>query len=299
MHPDQLAIDVGTVRRLIDAQFPQWRGYPVHQMSTSGTVNAIFRVGDRLAARFPLRDRDGDPERVRTWLTGEANAARELAAVSSVPTPEPIAIGEPGEGYPLPWSIQTWLAGIDASGDDPGDSMAFAHDLAVFIAGLRRADTRGRTFTGRGRGGHLPHHDQWMETCFRASTDLLDVPSMRAMWAGFRALPEVDADVMCHQDLTPPNLLVREGRLVGVLDGGGFGPADPALDLVAAWHVLADEPRASLRAELGCGDVQWRRGMAWAFQQAMGLVWYYVESNPSMSRWGRRTLDRLTACVNS
>jgi hypothetical protein len=25
----------------------------------------------------------------------------------------------------------------------------------------------------------------------------------------------------------------------------------------------------------------------------MGLVWYYAESNPSMSRWGRRTLDRL------
>jgi hypothetical protein len=39
--------------------------------------------------------------------------------------------------------------------------------------------------------------------------------------------------------------------------------------------------------------VQWRRGMAWAFQQSIGLVWYYAESNPTMSRWGRRTLDRL------
>jgi hypothetical protein len=33
--------------------------------------------------------------------------------------------------------------------------------------------------------------------------------------------------------------------------------------------------------------------MAWAFQQAMGLVWYYLDSNPPMSRWGRRTLDRI------
>jgi len=33
--------------------------------------------------------------------------------------------------------------------------------------------------------------------------------------------------------------------------------------------------------------------MAWAFQQAMGLAWYYVESNLPMSRLGRRTLNRL------
>jgi hypothetical protein len=35
--------------------------------------------------------------------------------------------------------------------------------------------------------------------------------------------------------------------------------------------------------------------MAWAFQQAMGLVWYYVESNPFMSRLGRRTIGRILA----
>lgn len=27
----------------------------------------------------------------------------------------------------------------------------------------------------------------------------------------------------------------------------------------------------------------------------MGVVWYYVESNPVMSRMGRRTLDRVLA----
>ena len=27
----------------------------------------------------------------------------------------------------------------------------------------------------------------------------------------------------------------------------------------------------------------------------MGLVWYYVDSNPAMSRMGRRTLDRIEA----
>ena len=29
--------------------------------------------------------------------------------------------------------------------------------------------------------------------------------------------------------------------------------------------------------------------MAWAFEQAMGLIWYYAYSNPTMSRMGQRT----------
>jgi len=291
MHEDQLEVRVDTVRRLIKEQFPQWEGLAVREMPTAGTVNAIFRIGDELAARFPLRAED--PTHLRAWLRSEAAAADQLAAISSVPTPEPVAIGEPGHGYPLPWSVQTWLPGSVATVDDPAGSVEFAADLAAFIAGLRATDTRGRRFGGEGRGGHLPDHDEWMDVCFRQSEGLLDVVRLRAMWAGLRTLPEVDGHRMCHGDLTPPNLLVRDRRLVGVLDGGGFAPADPALDLVAAWHLLDDVPRQVLREGLGCSEIQWRRGRAWAFQQSMGLVWYYAESNPSMSRWGRRTLDRL------
>ena len=100
---------------------------------------------------------------------------------------------------------------------------------------------------------------------------------------------------MTHGDLTPPNVLVDQGRLVGVLDTGRYAAADPALDLVSVWHLLDEHLRASVRILLGCGDVQWGRGMAWALQQAMGLVWYYAETNPVMSAWGKRTLDRLLA----
>ena len=50
-----------------------------------------------------------------------------------------------------------------------------------------------------------------------------------------------------------------------------------------------------LRRALACSDLEWERSRAWAFQQAMGLVWYYADSNPVMSRLGRVTLDRVTA----
>lgn len=255
----------------------------------AATVNAIFRIGDHLAARLPLRMQE--PADALAWLRAEATAAEELATLISVSTPTPVALGRPGRGYPLPWRVQTWLPGTDATLFDLGQSTAFAIDLAAFISSLRGADTLGRRFAGAGRGGHLPTHDAWMEVCFENSNGLLDVTRLRALWAQLRALPRVAADVMNHGDLTPPNVLVRDGRLAGVLDGGGLSAADPALDLVGAWHLLDTPAREVLRAELGCSDVQWQRGMVWAFQQAMGLVWYYTESDPTMSYWGKRTLD--------
>jgi aminoglycoside phosphotransferase (APT) family kinase protein len=297
MHAGQLRIDVHTVRRLLEDQFPQWAGLPVEKVRAPGTVNVIFRVGPDLAARFPLVAEDA--ERARLSQVAEAAALREFAEASTVPATETVAIGSPGEGCPMPWSVRTWLSGHDATVEDPAGSVGFAHDLAALIAALRAVDTRGRHFDGAGRGGHLPDHDEWLEVCFRESEALLDVPRLRALWADLRTLPEVDADAMCHRDLIPPNLLAQDGRLTGVIDAGAFGPADPALDLVAGWHLLDEEPRAALRSDLGCGEIQWRRGMAWAFQQAMGLVWYYVDSNPTMSRWGRRTLDRLVAAVGA
>jgi aminoglycoside phosphotransferase (APT) family kinase protein len=294
VHPDQLSVPAATVRTLVDAQFPAWRELPITRVTAHGTVNAIFRIGDRLAARFPLVPRD--VAEAAAWLAAEAAAARELAGRTRFRTPEPVALGEPGAGYPLPWSVQTWLPGTVATDADPGDSVAFAHDLAAFIRDVRSIDTAGRVFTGTGRGGDLRDHDAWLETCFERSERLLDVPRLRRVWAGMRELPRGPApDVMNHGDLIPGNVLVSAGRLAGVLDVGGLAPADPALDLVGAWHLLEPGPRQLLRDVLGSADLEWERGRAWAFEQAMGAVWYYVDSNPPMSLMGRRTLERLLA----
>lgn len=291
MHADQVDVTGGQVAALVRAQFPRWGELKVRRVRSAGTDNAIFRIGDGLAARFPLRR--ADAAATRSSLEREAEASAELARVSPYATPEPVAIGEPGEGYPMPWSIQTWLPGTIATDADPGDSEAFAQDLATLIAALREADTRGRRFTGQGRGGVLTDHDAWMETCFRESEGLLDVPRLRRLWARLRMLPREGPDVMTHGDLIPANILVAGGRLTGVLDAGAFGPADPALDLVSAWHLLEPGPRETLRRALGCSGLEWERGKAWAFQQAMGLPWYYAETNPPMSALGHRTLTRL------
>ena len=292
MHPDQIEVKLDMVRRLVDEQFPLWRSLPIREMAASGTVNALFRIGDRLTARFPLQP--GDIAWTRLQLESEADAARKLLDNTPFPTPEPVAVGQPGAGYPLPWSVQTWLPGATADETDPGDSVPFAHDLASFVRAVRALDTEGKSFSGSGRGGDLRDHDQWMETCFRKSERLLDVPRLRGVWSVLRELPaSASVDTMTHGDLIPGNVLVSQGHLVGVLDVGGLGPTDPTLDLVAAWHLMDEAPRQSFRADLDCDDLEWQRGKAWAFEQAMGAVWYYVDSNPAMHRMGMRTIDRI------
>ncbi len=291
MHDDELYIDEEIVRQLIADQFPQWHHERVQRIRTGGTVNVIFRIGANYTARFPLRS--AEPSDVCETLAREANAMRELAEHCLFPTPELVGIGDPGFGYPLPWSVQTWLSGVVATPSDLMRSETFALDLARLIRSLRSAGTQGRHFGGSGRGGDLRDSDKWMEVCFRESVGLLPVDRLRALWAEFRQLPAAEAVVMTHGDLIPGNLLVEGEKLVGVLDGGGFAPADPSLDLVAAWHMLDRERRALLRNELVCSDLQWLRGAAWAFQQAMGLVWYYRDTNRSMSVLGQTTLARI------
>lgn len=79
----------------------------------------------------------------------------------------------------------------------------------------------------------------------------MDVTALRRLWRRLRTTPREQPDLMTHGDLIPGNMLVADARLVGVLDTGGFGPADPALDLVAAWHLLGDDAREAFPGRTG------------------------------------------------
>nr|WP_246286037.1 phosphotransferase [Microbacterium pseudoresistens] len=261
----------------------------VRALSTTGTENALFRIGADLVARFPLRPAEEDAVR------READALNAFAARCPVNAPRGVAVGAPSDAYPSWWSVQTWVEGEHPEGTGPEPLLA--DDLADLIVALRAVDTGGRVFDRRGRGGTLPTHDEWVGECLAQSTGLFDVGHARALWEVLRTLPDPTHDAMSHRDLTPFNLLVSgqsgRHRLAGVLDGGAFGPADPALDLVAAWHLFEAGDRRRLRTRLGSDDREWRRGAAWALQQALGLGWYYAKTNPPMSQLGLRTMGRL------
>src|SRR5205807_4980667 len=84
MHAGQLKVDVATVRELVDQQFPQWRALPVRAVPSQGTVNALFRLGERMVARLPLMP--ANALEIRSQLRMEAEAARQLAGRVRFPT---------------------------------------------------------------------------------------------------------------------------------------------------------------------------------------------------------------------
>ncbi|KQV64386.1 aminoglycoside phosphotransferase family protein [Rhizobium sp. Root1220] len=291
MHSDQIGIKAAHVSELIADQFPQFQGEEIIELDTAGTVNAVFRIGTKHAARFPLRMMD--PAECTRMLDEQAKASAEFNELCPFPSPKPVGIGRQSGVFPLPWLVQTWIEGKVATPMGLCNSSVFALDLVRLITTLRAADLEGRTFDGRGRGGNLTDHDGWMEVCFSKSEHLLDVEHLRRMWGSFRELPSPTREAMSHKDLIPGNLLVHGEHLVGVLDTGDFAPADPSLDLVAGWHLLDRDTRTILREALQIDDLEWRRGAAWAFQQAMGLAWYYESTNPVMAELGRSTISRL------
>lgn len=55
MHADEAEIDTDLVRGLLRTQFPRWADLPITRLASGGTVNAIYRLGDDLSVRLPLR----------------------------------------------------------------------------------------------------------------------------------------------------------------------------------------------------------------------------------------------------
>ncbi|WP_226532553.1 phosphotransferase [Microbacterium paraoxydans] len=293
MHDGELALETEVAARLIVRRFPELHGEILRPITATGTVNRIIRVGDGLVARFP-RLATSEPTLVR-----EAAALDELAGAIPFPAPRPYGTAAASEEFDSAWAIQSWIEGEPLGPLQAAASEALAQDLVVLIRALRSVDVRGRVFDGNGRGGRLGDHDGWVSECLSRSDHLIDVERTARLWAALRALPPADVPLMSHRDLTPFNLLVidrgDEVRLAGVLDGGGFGPADPALDLVAAWHILDAPARRLVRDGISVGEAEWRRGAGWALQQALGLGWYYENSNPEMSALGVSTVRRVLA----
>lgn len=268
-------------------------GETVRPLTSSGTTNTIYRVGSHHVARFPQRrdDSDSAAEAVRK----ERRSIGEFHRATSVPSPRPVHLGEPAHGYSSYWTVLTWLPGATADPHSHAANLVLARDLACLIQELRDAGTAGAAFSGAGRGGRLSDHDDWVDLCIQKSWGLLDTGALTAAWSRMRQLTNRDDDVMSHTDLIPGNLIVTDGHLAGVLDTGGYHPADPALDLVCAWHLFDEPVRTVLRTALKADEELWARVEAWAFQQAVGLVWFYNESNPHMADLGRTTLSRILA----
>jgi aminoglycoside phosphotransferase (APT) family kinase protein len=267
MHADELEIDEPLVRRLVAAQFPQWAGLPLRRIEPSGTVKAIFRLGEKLSARLPRLEGPQEPgSKELDWLA-------QLAPRLPVDVPVPVAQGRPGEGYPWFWEIHTWVEGDTLPVADI-DAVVAARDLAALVAALREVDPAGAP---QGRGIPLAERDpearHWLARFGGYAEAAAD-------WERALAAPPWDGPpVWHHGDLDARNWVVRDGRIGGVIDWGEMGVGDPACDVQVAWKLHSAAARDAFREALGVDDATWDRARGWVVSQAVGILAYYTPQN--------------------
>jgi aminoglycoside phosphotransferase (APT) family kinase protein len=285
MHADELSTDVPLVRRLLEGQFPQWAARPIERVSSSGTVNALYRLGDDLVVRLPRIDwATGAVERELRWLP-------KLAPLLPVEIPVPLAQGASADGYPWDWGIYPWLEGeAPATGEG-----SLAKELARFVRVLHGVELPGEPPDGRGAAG-LEHWDESTRAALVELRGIVDTDAAAATWDEALRTPGWPAPpVWTHGDLMPANLLVRDRRLTGVIDWGGFGLGDPAVDLMPAWNLLDAAGRDVFRAELDVDEETWTRGRGWALCTGLVALPYYVETNPELAENARYRIGQVLA----
>jgi aminoglycoside phosphotransferase (APT) family kinase protein len=288
MHADELGTDEALVRRLLATQFPQWAELPIEALPAGGTDNAIYRLGDELSVRLRRRrEWGGSLDKEFEWLP-------KLAPLLPLRVPTPVARGAPGEGYPHEWAVYDWIDGEDAA-EAPLDLRRAAVDLAEFLQALRRIDPTGGPPRG-GRGGPLRPRDEATRAGIAALAGMIDAAAVTAAWEAALAAPDWDGPpVWIHGDLDARNLLVRDGRIAGLLDWGSTCVGDPACDVKVAWAVLDAETRPLFRELLEIDDATWARGRGWALSQAMIALPYYLHTYPAIVQEAWRWLGEALA----
>ena len=288
MHDEEVDIDAGVVRRLVAAQFPRLAGLEIREVPSTGTVNAIYRLGDQLYARLPRLPRYvRSLEREWRWLP-------VLAPGLTLRVPEPVALGQPTDEYPFTWVIYRWIDGQPYADQLIDDERQAAADLARFVAELRQITPAADAPAGGRRP--LARLDAGTRTSIAASACAIDIPAALAAWESALQAPVWDGQpVWIHADLLRPNLLAAGGRIRAVIDFGSVGVGDPATDVIPAWAVFGPAGRAAFRDALGIDNGTWHRARGIALHQAAALIPYYSVSNPAFAALGQRTVEQVIA----
>jgi aminoglycoside phosphotransferase (APT) family kinase protein len=262
-------------------------------VQTSGTENAVYRLGDEMAVRLPYRPgKDDQIEKLDRWLP-------RLAPHLPLSIPETLARGVPTREFPAAWSIVRWIEGEEATLERLQDPVDTARTLAAFVRALIAIDATGGPAPGTHnfwRGVPLASRNDMTRRSIRESEGLVDTQAVMQAWEHDLAAPVWDRPpTWLHGDLVPDNLLLADGRLNAVIDWGGLGVGDPATELLPAWNLFRGASREAYREALGFDDATWARGRGLALSTSIVALPYYNDTLPVRAKHAKAVIRDVLA----
>jgi len=234
---------------LVAGQFPELEGAPIRLLGRGWDYTA-YLVGDAWVFRFPRR------EIVLPGMAREVAAVPRFADRLPVAVPAATFVGVAGEGFPWPFFGARFIPGREPAElelDDDARS-ALARPLARALRVLHSAailDPAGELLPDDpiGRGDMQIRVPQARERAAELGWELGD--ELQDALARAESLPRLAPTVVCHGDLHVRQLLLDDGRLVGVIDWVDVCRGDPGIDLSLVWSFLPLQARADFLDEYG------------------------------------------------
>lgn len=288
LHENEFEIDVDLVRQLLRVQMPDLAGLSLTRFESSGTVNAIYRLGEALVVRLPRSPRFVEgPEREARWMPV---FARSLP----LRVPEYHRLGTPTPEYPSHWSVLEWIDGSPADASSLVSLRDAAGHLGELILALREIPTLGAPSGGNYRAFGLSN----AASDFRRWTSKLpgdiDRDAVSSVWESSVAVGEWGGpSSWVHTDLRGDNLIACDGRLAAVIDWEGCTVGDPSVDHLPAWWLLDADSRETFRVASRADRESWFRAMGWAVLMSVAAIPYYADTNPGFASQARRALDEI------
>jgi aminoglycoside phosphotransferase (APT) family kinase protein len=291
MHTDEIHVSSDLARTLVAIHCPQWKHLPIEPVLETGTDHTVFRLGDDKALRFPRR-----PSAVLQVLK-EQQFLPSISRSLKITTPMPIKAMRACDLFAYPWSVCRWVEGRTLHRNAEFAEIEFVQELGLFLADLKSTKVGEVPPPGAhnfGRGVPLESRDAQTRAAFAAIADEFDKAALLLAWEkGLAARTYCGQPKLIHGDLAPTNILIKEGKLSGIIDWGGLAVGDPACDLMIAWNFLEDPWRGIFRFAAGADEDDWQRGLGWALSVAAIQLPYYRDTSPSIAAAARATLTAI------
>jgi len=275
---------------MVNEQFPHWSGIPLWPVASGGWDNKTFHLGEKMVVRLPsAAEYAAQVAKEQHWLP-------KLAPALPFSVPAPLALGEPMFGYPWQWSIYAWIEGEAASPECIDNPRDFAADLARFLTALQAADPTDGPPPGPHnffRGASLAVYDSEVRCAIAMLEGRVDTATATSIWDAALGTTWERPPVWVHGDVSPGNLLTRQGRLTAVIDFGALGVGDPACDLSIAWTFFSGESRSTFIDRTSFDSGTWARARGWTLWKALIVAAGLAETNAAEWKRPHRVIEEL------